>query len=153
MWGFKAGRWTRGTPWGGGPTHRRAGPHLGNSVSPVGLCWKLPFAFLLYSKQKSRDSLTICIRWDASSRWEETGSVGQSGVSRPVWSSPLLWPLTRDLCAPPSGFLFTNTKVTLRRLSTTLFMRGPLKYWLAFRSVSHERCVHYCMIPLSFMIL
>lgn len=51
-----------------------------NSMThPAGLCCKLLFAFLIYFKQKSINSITICICWNVSWR-EETGAVRQSGV-------------------------------------------------------------------------
>lgn len=133
-WG---GRGPRGRHWGApsrGGSVQTDDSRVNSVTHPAGLCCKLLFAFLIYFKQKSINSITICICWNVSWR-EEAGAIRQSGVfpapsDHRRCSVP---PLVSDLCEPPSSFLFTDTKVTLRRLST----RGTLKSWLSFQSVSH----------------
>lgn len=54
-------------------------PRASRMTCPAGLCCKLLFAFLIYFKQKSINSITICILLNIN-WWEETGSVVQSGI-------------------------------------------------------------------------
>ena len=75
----------RGGPWGAPSSARVCSdrrPRARSMTRPAGLCCKLLFAFLIYFKQESINSITICILWNVS-WWEEAGSVVQSGIFPP----------------------------------------------------------------------